>query len=193
MALEFLHNTNGCVRRSDLCWTVQHVLGVKLRPQLVGCLARRACRTVVVSAALNGIPALGLHSPSMLHACVAVCLTRHRLPLVCDWQVDLLFYLFGDKAKDELNVNFMFQVCALGPSTSICGAAHSLSGHLESTLDRVGMHQGGVSSSRLPLNLPSRAQVLNRHYATGLTISYHFEQPTSSKSYLDCVRECMAK
>ncbi|KAL4418659.1 hypothetical protein ABPG77_007478, partial [Micractinium sp. CCAP 211/92] len=92
VALEFLHNTNGCVRRSDLCWTVQHVLGVKLRPQLV----------------------------------------------------DLLFYLFGDKAKDELNVNFMFQV-------------------------------------------------LNRHYATGLTISYHFEQPTSSKSYLDCVRECMAK
>ncbi len=153
VALEFLHNTNGCVRRSDLCWTVQHVLGVKLRPQLVGCLARRACRTVVVSAALNGIPALGLHSPSVLYACVAACLTRHRLPLMCDWQVDLLFYLFGDKAKDELNVNFMFQVCALGPSTSVWGAAHSLSGHLESTLDRVVMHQGGASSSRLPLNL----------------------------------------
>lgn len=36
VALEFLHNTSGRVGRADFGWTVQHVLGVKLRPQLVG-------------------------------------------------------------------------------------------------------------------------------------------------------------
>lgn len=40
---------------------------------------------------------------------------------------------------------------------------------------------------------PCPLKVLNRHYATGLTMCYQFEQPARQKSYLECVRECMAK
>ncbi|PSC74405.1 ARF guanine-nucleotide exchange factor GNOM isoform B [Micractinium conductrix] len=84
VALEFMKNTGGKVGRSEFAFTVLHVLGIKLRPQIV----------------------------------------------------DVMFYLFGAEG-DHLNVNYMYQV-------------------------------------------------LNRHYATGLTASYQFSKEPKTKSYLEC-------
>jgi hypothetical protein len=36
VALEFRRNTSGRVGRADFAWTVEHVLGIKLRPEMVG-------------------------------------------------------------------------------------------------------------------------------------------------------------
>jgi hypothetical protein len=36
VALEFRRNTNGKIGRQDFLWTVKHVMGIDLAPQLVG-------------------------------------------------------------------------------------------------------------------------------------------------------------
>lgn len=36
VALEFRRNTTSKLSRADFAWTVQHVMGIKLRPELVG-------------------------------------------------------------------------------------------------------------------------------------------------------------
>jgi hypothetical protein len=36
VALEFRRNTSGHVGHADFAWVVEHVMGIKLRPELVG-------------------------------------------------------------------------------------------------------------------------------------------------------------
>lgn len=38
----------------------------------------------------------------------------------------------------------------------------------------------------------TRAPLARRHYETGLTVSYRFDQP-KAKTYFDCLRDCKAK
>lgn len=127
--MEFRRNTNGKIGRQDFLWTVKHVMGIDLAPQLVRCTLRAALRHC-----------RELSDAGVVVFCAAAWFTLCLCPLC---QVDMLFYLFADEGG-ALNVRYMYEV-------------------------------------------------LNRHYTTGLNISYNFNKPPAQKSLLDCVRECTAK
>ena len=72
VALEFRRNTSGRVGRADFAWTVEHVLGIKLRPEMVGGGWGKA---------MGPVPERGMCVPARLPAlpaCLPACL-RHQL------------------------------------------------------------------------------------------------------------------
>ena len=79
----------------------------------------------------------------------------------------MLFYLFGEPAP--------------GSTTASSGASSSSTS------------SSGSSKEDTTLNVNYMYQVMNRHYTTGLNISYQFNKPAGGKSYLECVRDCVAK
>lgn len=86
VALEFRRNTSGRIGREDFIWTVDHVMGIKLNPELVGSAGARDRRRQPAAA---GTHRMGL--------CVTGgALLSHAAPWVHAVQVDLLFYLFSD-------------------------------------------------------------------------------------------------
>jgi hypothetical protein len=85
VALEFRRNTSGRIGREDFIWTVDHVMGIKLNPELVGSAGWDTRR----QPAAAGTHRMGL--------CVTGgALLSHAAPWVHAVQVDLLFYLFSD-------------------------------------------------------------------------------------------------
>ena len=170
MALEFRRNTSGRVGRADFAWTVEHVLGIKLRPEMVGGGWGKA---------MGPVPERGMCVPARLPAlpaCLPACLPAPPAASVppppsdplypAPLQVDVLFYLFGEPAP--------------GSTAAATGGASSSGG-------------SGSSKEDTTLNVNYMYQVMNRHYTTGLNISYQFNKPTGGKSYLECVRDCVAK